>query len=114
MAESWRDAAGRDDVSEMIEKVARASWEIWRKSKEEEGDPRATMFTFDDAWDGPEREFCIAHARACIEAMREPTSDMIEIGSIQHEMERTIPNHPNPELSAAAQCWRAMVDESIK
>ena len=59
----------------MVEKVAQASWETWRKSKEEEGDPRATMFTFDDAWNGPEREFCIAHARACIEAMREPTND---------------------------------------
>src|SRR5258707_1105384 len=64
----------------MIEKVAQASWETWRKSKEDEGDPRADMFTFDDAWNGPEREFCIAHAKACIEAMREPTSVMIQAG----------------------------------
>lgn len=64
----------------MIEKVAQASWEIWRKSKEDEGDPRATMFTFDHAWNGPEREFCIAHARACIKAMREPTQEMVVKG----------------------------------
>jgi hypothetical protein len=54
-----------------------------------------------------------ALARAAIEAMREPTSQMIESGAYNHVVERNLPGHPNPELSAAAQCHRAMIDIAL-
>jgi hypothetical protein len=56
-------------MSEMVERVARASFAIYCKRNE-------LSFTFENM-DDYERDFAMEHARACIEAMREPTKIMV-------------------------------------
>lgn len=60
-----------------------------------------------------EREHYLEQARAALDAIREPTMAMIESGAANHMAEYRIVGHPNRQLSAAAQCWRAMVDEAM-
>ena len=48
-----------------------------------------------------------SRARAAIEAMREPTKEMMAAGS------RTMPDY-DPGDDDAKQCWHEMIDEALK
>jgi hypothetical protein len=66
---NWGDAA----MTDMIERVARASFECWRKRRVESGErPDLANATFDDV-KGDEREFALLHAREVIAAMESLT-----------------------------------------
>jgi hypothetical protein len=60
-------------MSEMVERVARAIHDSLIKK----GGPGRTMMPWGHA---PEREWCLATARAAIASMREPTKGMVEAG----------------------------------
>ena len=47
------------------------------------------------------------HARAAIEAMREPTVEMVRGATIDPLGKYVTPNH-------SALCWQAMIDEALK
>lgn len=61
-------------MSDMVEKVARAIWALQRDTD---------CNDYDKLWDGPcsAKEIARDMARAAIEAMREPTEDMLEAGT---------------------------------
>lgn len=65
--------------NEMIERVARASFNCWRKRMTELGHHLDKSQTFEEM-KSSEAEFALIHAKAIIEAMREPTDDMIQAG----------------------------------
>ena len=78
-----------DAMSEMVERVARAICEA--KSRVNECGPKACQ---------PLCPWCVASARAAIEAMREPTQAMHRAGL---EAPQTV-----------AEIWRAMIEEATK
>jgi hypothetical protein len=79
------------EMNEMIERVAKALWlDYW------DGDACA----WEDAEESA-RETSRSLARAAIEAMREPTEDMIEAGRSEN-----FGNYPN-------QAWHAMIDQAL-
>ena len=63
-------------MSEMIERAARASFDFWKARQPGKED---LQFEQLNNLDG-EMEFALAHAKAIIEAMREPTEEMVEAG----------------------------------
>jgi hypothetical protein len=81
-------------MGEMIERVARASFKAYC-------DRNKLQFKFDDIH-SDELEFAMIHARACIEAMREPTKEMIDACDI---------NITEGEIVGV---WGSMIDEALK
>lgn len=74
-------------MSEMVEQVAKAIWELWSNIDGVYDQP---------AWaDLKEKDKCLDLARAAIEAMREPTKAMRLLGN-----DREI--------------WRAMIDAALR
>lgn len=69
----------------MVEKVARASFRYWRENATRKGVHLDRPQTFDEM-PPEEREFALGHARAAIEAMREPTEEMISADALQLEL----------------------------
>lgn len=61
--------------NKMIERVARASFSCWRKRMDDLGYHDVINRSFEDMSE-QEHEFLFIHARAAIEAMREPTEEM--------------------------------------
>lgn len=88
---------GEDKMSEMVERVARASFRSYCERNKLE-------FVFEDM-DASEMEFAMLHARACVEAMREPTEAMDEAGDMEA--------HYMPP-GAPSRVWRQMIDEALK
>jgi hypothetical protein len=91
-------------MSEMIERVAAAIF------KHETG--------FDE-WDGPllserGRNMWRGYARAAIEAMREPTYDMVVYGSSNLGDLDVEFAGLNETLRGAKECWGFMIDEALK
>jgi len=84
-------------MNEMVERVARASFVAWSGE-------RKNGKTFEDmpTW---EREWCLNHARAMIEAMREPTVEMLVAAYAIVGI---------PERPVLANGYRAMIDEALK
>jgi hypothetical protein len=74
---------------DMIERVARAIWAA--------------------RYDGPYEEmpWVVAAARAAIEAMREPTIDMVVAGTEQWLCEAAMEDRSEAN-------WRAMIDEALR
>lgn len=68
-------------MSEMIERVARASFKCWRDRMDELNLHMDKGRRFEDMNEN-ELEFAYMNARAMIEAMREPTDEMIQAGYI--------------------------------
>lgn len=61
----------------MLEKIARASFVAWRRRMTEQGRLMDLAHaTFDDMSES-EQEFAVLHARAVVEAMREPNEVMV-------------------------------------
>lgn len=91
----------------MIEQIARGMCDA------EANNVRLSDFYKEEKW-RHEKAMWLFRARAALKSAREPTMEMIKAGAIQHALERSLPNHPNPESSSAAQCWRGMVDEALE
>jgi hypothetical protein len=82
-----------DDMSEMVERVA-----------------RAIIAGFDEITEPEERASVRKLARAAIEAMREPTEGMVNL--LLRNMSE---NEDNPNISYdAIEVWRAMIDEALR
>ena len=89
----------------MIEKVARASFACWRKSMDELGEHLDKGHEFEDMTE-QEMKFAFAHARAAIEAMREPTEAMLEAVSSFNDIK-----HIDQDPSYY---WPLMIDAALK
>ena len=61
-------------MTDMVERVARASFAFWKQQNSRVAD-------FEDM-NPDELEFAMAHARAMIEEMQEPTAEMVKAGTI--------------------------------
>lgn len=85
----------------MVEKVARASFKCWRDRMTELGHHLDKGQTFEDM-DDSEKEFAFIHARAVIEAMREPTEEMIE------------PFRYTASDEYILRCWSSSIDAALK
>jgi hypothetical protein len=95
-------------VSEMVERLAKALFAI--RMATVAGDSRFEQY----AWDRENnsyREHCLREARACIEALREPTPEMVEAaaGGIADFSERYI----GSARSAVETAWTAMLDAAL-
>ena len=91
-------------MSEMVTRVALASFECWRKRMTEKGRLLDVGQTFEDMSES-EREFSLLHARAMIEAMREPTLEM-KLKGVQLGL--------NVGPDEAAEVWQDMIDAALK
>lgn len=101
----------------MVEKVARAIWRA-REKQFPERVRRPKPDTFDNAsgaWD-----MVLEQARAAIEAMREPTEEMIEanwssIQSVDQELRMRVSLMSSKDAhQIKAKCrWRAMIDAAL-
>lgn len=87
-------------MSEMVERVAKAQWDLDRASG---GRP-----AWGDA-DHEHRSAAMELARAAIEAMREPTEGMIDAGA-----DADAPEWGGIGLMAALTAWCLMIDEALK
>lgn len=86
----------------MIEKVARASFNCWRKRMTELGHHMDKGQTFEDMSDS-ERDFAFMNARAMIEAMREPTEGMLSV------------DYPDmPAGGSILEIYQDMIDAALK
>src|SRR5260221_14106008 len=98
-------------MSEMIERVARASFAAWRQRMIETGQcPEAIASTFEDLNES-EREFAFIHARAAIAAMREPNGIMATAGGDTAFRERRM-IYGIPSIDTCA-VYRAMIDAAL-
>ena len=89
-------------MSEMVDRVARASFDFWKATQ-----PGKENLKFEELNNlDEEMEFAIAHARAIIVAMLEPTGNMMVAG------ERGI-KEGNPLESRAYHAWRAMISGAL-
>jgi len=82
-------------MSEMVERVARASFAAWAKNRD-------NGKVFEDMTDS-EREWCMEHAREMIKALRGPVTDAMYMRG-QAFMQT---GHPD-------QVWNAMLNEALK
>lgn len=82
-------------MSEIIERVAEAMYN--RHAGKDD-----TWQSLNSFW----RKTYLEKARAAIEAMREPTGNMIETGSEACQ-------HLNSRWENSNECWKAMVDEAL-
>ncbi len=89
-------------MSEMIERVARASFACWRTRMDELGHHLDKGRNFEDMSES-ESEFAIMNARAVIEAMREPSKAMMDAGRPWAYSDKLPPN-----------CWIKMIDAALK
>ncbi len=91
--------------SEMVERVARASFAAWCKRMADTGQraPDIANAKFEELSER-EREFAFLHARAAILAMREPTEAMIE-GASSYD------DYGHPAICKAH--WQAMIDRAL-
>lgn len=96
-------------MSTMVERVARASFACWRKRMDEKGLLLDRGRNFEDM-DESEREFAPIHARAVIEAMREPTAAMIRAG----DASGGAPTGKPVNFPVTENVWQAMVNEALK
>lgn len=90
--------------SEMVEKVARASFKCWRDRMTEQGKYKPED-GYDQAFEDmseSERELSYIHARAVIEAMRVPVGAMIDAGK------------PWAVGNAPPNCWLRMIDAALR
>lgn len=98
------------EIDSMIERVAKGIW----GARIEPGGPGRTLMPWPLC---PEADWCRATAKAAIEAMREPTLDMVEAGQEQNNLSEfaDIPNHfeflSRDEMTNA---WQAMIDTALK
>jgi hypothetical protein len=83
----------------MIERVARASFKHWRENATRLGVHLDRPQTFDEMQEG-ERAFAMKHARAVIEAMREPTTEMVAAAG-------------DPYLRDTESIYRSMIDAAL-
>lgn len=87
-------------MTEMIERVAKAM-------QADDGSPCISRLKFDLCRSG-DGCICRSLARAAIEAMREPTLDMIEEGAfVSHDGDDIVGR------SRAKVCYRAMIDQAL-
>lgn len=93
---------GDETVMGMIERVARASFDFWKATQ-----PGKEHLKFEDLVNlDHEDEFAIAHARALVAVMRDPTDQMITAGN------DVIPDNASYEDNAA-NAYRAMIDAAL-
>lgn len=85
-------------MSDMIEKLARALWNEQRMGDSVEYD---VLFAF-------RKEELRDEVRAVLEALREPTPEMVEAGSLWHGL----PDSPIA-LRAAREAYTAMIDSLL-
>ena len=83
-------------MTEMVERVARASFDYWVETR-----PEKAGLTFEDN-NEDEIAFAMEHARRCIAAMREPTQAMLTAGLL---------TSPDQQLTY---CWEAMIDAALR
>ena len=93
----------------MIERVARALC----KARLRDPDEELTILTGPKGGSSqPRWMFHVSEARAAIEAMREPTSPMVEIGGIRpHEWEKVETVQDTYDL--ARRKWREQIDAAL-
>ena len=97
-------------MSEMVERVARASFDFWKSTQ-----PGKEDLKFEDLNNtDDEMEFALAHARAIIEAMREPTEEMFCAGD-ERIIEALndisgIARDPTPAKAS----WQAMIEAALE
>lgn len=87
-------------MSEMIERIAKAIWEVRQPN------PPGHAAWEDYSGFGPsktERSFTLAQARAAIQAMREPTLEMLKSGG----------QTPFHGADTPRVFWQAMIDEAL-
>jgi len=97
-------------MNEMVERLARASFACWRDRMDELGEHLDRGRTFEDMSD-QEREFAYLHAKAVLQALREPTPGMEARGNDAAFEQQGCPS----DFSfCAVETWRAMVDEALK
>lgn len=91
-------------MSEMIEEVAKAMWDVRRAHANGAG-------VFLEFWgDGtiPKANGIMQEARAAIEAMREPTDAMVNAANALDEVSKGVLITPIPERA-----WEAMIDAAL-
>ena len=92
----------------MLERIARASFACWCKRR---GKTDLVLEDLDNGED--EMEFAYIHARAILEAMRNPTKQMVEAGQdavvcIFDQMQAAPPEDDNMRYT-----WNAMIDAAL-
>lgn len=90
-------------MSEMIERIARVSFDAWNKQ-------RGRSFAYEDMSE-EEREWSMVHAKAILEAMRVPTEGMIKAGTISWDPMDGSPIRP---VFDPTKPYQAMIDEALK
>mgnify|MGYP000620788965 CR=1 FL=1 len=85
------------DTPELVERVARAIWDTWSDAP------------FDPACDDWDTRESLKKARAAIEAMREPTTRMVQAHAQECAGDA---DEAGPKRIAAA--WRAMIDAALE
>lgn len=101
-------------TAEMIERVAKASFECWRKRMDKLGLHLDKGQEFEDM---TERELAFAYenARAMIAAMREPTKEMLQnCAAIDFVDPSSMLNRYNRCKDYAKISWQAMIDAALK
>lgn len=86
-------------MSEMVERVAKASFECWCRHHNEN-------HKFEEL-STEEYEFALEHAKAIVEAMRMPTDNVISAGAM-------IMLDYDPGHDDMLRCWQACIDEMLK
>jgi hypothetical protein len=93
-------------MSGMIERVARASFDHWRSNANRLGIHLDKGQRFEDMDEG-ELRFALAHARAVIAALREPTAAMVD--AVLPSIDRL--ESADGQINGV---WRAMIDAALE
>lgn len=88
-------------MSEMIERVARASFDFWKSTQ-----PGKENLEFEHL-NNIDDEFALAHARAIIEAMGEPSDAMTNAAALVWDWDQYTETN-------ALNMWQTMIDEALK
>lgn len=91
----------------MLERTARAMWDADSLHSAENWDAPFVPWQITEEFD---RETYRRRARAVLQAMREPTPEMICAGDRTHTYERFSTNITDAD---AERCWQAMLDAAL-